>query len=174
MSLAIRDRLIVSKYIFIAIALVILLFVLLRDKKPVSASSEMTINAPIQKVWKIQTDLAHWRDWNADIEKMEVKGEIGKGTVFIWRAGGITIDSTITEYKPNRIIAWKGKTIGIDAYHVWRFDDKGDKTHVYTEETFTGILPWLLPGTMRNEIDKALKHGVKVLKIAAEKTDAIQ
>lgn len=156
------------KYILFLLVVAIVLFLLFRDKKPVVASAEIVANAPIQKVWEIETDLNHWRDWNSDIESMEVKGDIGVGTVFVWKAGGITIASTITEYEPKKRLAWKGKTFGIDAYHIWNFIDRGDSTYISTEEKFTGILPWFLPGTMRGQIDKALKHGVQVLKNAAE------
>ena len=156
------------KYIIFFLILVIVLFFVLRDKKPVMASAEIVANAPIQRVWEIQTDLDSWSSWNPDIESMQVSGELGVGTVFVWKAGGLTIESTVTEFKPNTRIAWKGKTLGTNAYHVWKFADDGNSTHIYTEEKFTGLLPWLMPGTMRNEIDKALKHGVKVLKQAAE------
>jgi len=158
----------VNKYILISLVIAVALFLLLRDKKPVVASAEIVANAPIQKVWEIETDLYNWSDWNSDIESMEVKGDIGLGTVFVWKAGGITIESIITEYEPYTRIAWKGKIFGIDAYHVWKFTDRGDSTHISTEEKFSGILHWLLPGTMRVKIDKALKHGVEVLKNAAE------
>jgi uncharacterized membrane protein len=158
----------VYKYIFISFFVVVVLFLLLRDKNPVVASAEIVANAPIQKVWEIETDLDNWENWNSDIESMEVNGDIGVGTVFVWKAGGITIESTITEYEPNTRIAWKGKTFGIEAYHVWNFTERGEATYINTEERFTGILPWLLPGTMRDQIDKALKHGVQVLKNAAE------
>ena len=156
------------KYLFAALAIAIAMFLMLRDKKPVIASAEMTANSPIERVWKIQTDINNWASWNSDIEKTQVKGEIGVGTVFIWKASGITIESTITEYQANSRIAWKGKTLGVDAYHVWMFSKSGNATHIYTEEKFTEILPWLMRGTMRNEIDKALRHGVEALKKTAE------
>lgn len=150
----------------------IVLFLLFRDKEPVMASAEIVANAPIEKVWDIETDLNNWDEWNSDIESMVVNGEIGTGTEFVWKAGGITIESTITEYEPHTRIAWKGKTFGINASHLWNFANKGDSTHIYTEEKFTGILPWLMPGTMRSQIDKALKHGVQALKSAAEKENS--
>ena len=156
------------KYILILLVVGVVVLLLLRDKEPVAASAEIVANAPIKRVWEIETDLDNWSNWNSDIESMEVKGDIGVGTVFVWKAGGITIESTITEYEPNTRIAWKGKTFGIDAYHIWNFTARGDTTHISTEEKFKGILPWLLPGTMRDQIDKALKHGVQVLKNAAE------
>lgn len=156
------------KYVLIALFIAIALFLILRDKNQVLSSAEINANAPIERVWGLQTDIKNWANWNSDIESMKVNGETGLGTVFIWKVGGITIESTITEYQPNSRIAWKGKTFGVDAYHVWAFTQSGNTTHIYTEEKFTGILPWLMPGTMRNAIDKALKHGVEVLKKTAE------
>lgn len=100
---------------------------------------------------------------------MQVTRDIGLGTKFIWKAGGITIESEITEYQPSSRIAWKGKTFGINANHVWQFTKTESGTRVYTEEKFTGFLAWLMPGTMRNQIDKALTHGVNVLKQVSEK-----
>lgn len=155
-------------YLFVILIAAIALYLIFRDRQPVFASAEAVINAPIGKVWKIQTDLKDWSRWNPDIESMQVNGAIGVGAVFIWKAGGITIESTITEFHPNSRIAWKGKATGVDACHVWVFKEMGNATHVYTEETFTGIVPWVIPGTMRKEIDKALHHGIEVLKKAAE------
>lgn len=157
------------KYLLFAIIVISALFLLFRDKHAVVASAEIVAKSSMQRVWEIITDLRNWSNWNTDIESMHVEGDTGLGTVFVWKAGGMTIESTITDFQPNTRIVWKGKTLGIDAYHVWEFSDKGDYTHIYTEEKFTGILPWLLPGTMRKEIDKALKHGVEALKKAAEK-----
>ena len=156
------------KYILVGLILSAILFIAFRDKNPVFASAEIMINAPIEKVWKIQTNLSEWKSWNSDIQSMQVIGEVGSGTKFIWKAGGITIESEIIEYQPNSKIAWKGKTFGINAHHVWQFTKTEDGTRVYTEEKFTGFLAWLMPGTMRNQIEKALTHGVNVLKQVSE------
>jgi hypothetical protein len=61
--------------------------------------------------------------------------------------------------------------LGTDATHKWEFSSVNGVTHVYTEEEFTGALPWLLPGTMRGMLQKALQHGVQVLKVASEKNN---
>ena len=158
------------KYVILAIVVVcIIIFLLLRDKKPVSANAEIFIQAPLDRVWIILTDIQKWKNWNSDIESMNVIGDVELGTTFIWKAGGVTIESEITELIPKQKIAWKGKTTGISAYHIWNFSEEEKNVRVYTEERFSGILAWLLPGTMRNQISKALKHGVLVLKQEAEK-----
>ena len=158
-----------DKYLLFVIAVAIAIPLFLRDKNPVMASTELIVNSSVQRVWEIITDLNNWSAWNSDIESMHVQGEIGPGTVFVWKAGGMTIESTIMEFEPETRIAWKGKTFGITAYHVWTFLDKGNQTLIYTNEKFTGLLAWLLPGTMRKVIKKALIHGTEALKKAAEK-----
>ena len=161
-----------AKYFVMAVVLAGVLYLVFRDKDPVAASAEGAIHAPLDKVWKIQTDIAGWKNWNQDIESMEVGDNVGLGSEFTWKAGGITIESKITEFVPNKRIAWKGKTFGIDAYHIWEFTESESGVKVHTEEKFTGPLAWLLPGTMRDQISKALNHGIKVLKLEAEKKPA--
>lgn len=157
-------------YFIFGIAVLALIGFLMRDtSQPVRGSAEIDISAPINKVWALQTDLARWKEWNADIEEMNVKGPLEAGTEFTWKAGGITINSRITEVIEHRRIVWTGKTMGIDAVHKWEFSSGGEVTHVSTEEEFSGFLPWLLPGTMRKTILNALQHGVHVLKVASEK-----
>lgn len=156
------------KYITVFLLLAVAVFLVFRDKRSVSANATAIIKAPIEKVWRLQTNLSEWKDWNPDIESMKVDGDIGVGTSFIWKAGGITIESKVTEFIPNSKIGWHGRTFGINAEHIWVFTETESGVRVYTEEVFTGTLAWLLPGTMRAQIDKALKHGVSVLKTAAE------
>lgn len=156
------------KYVLLAIVLAAGLLLVLRDKRPVSASAEIVVDAPIERVWALQTDLAGWQRWNTDIESMQVEGEVGPGAVFVWKAGGVTIRSTVTEFTPPNRVAWRGETIGLHANHRWEFAPTDAGVHVYTTEEFTGLLAWLLPGTMRGQLEKALQHGVYVLKAAAE------
>jgi uncharacterized protein YndB with AHSA1/START domain len=158
------------KLLAIALLLLVPVWFLLRDRAPVAARADIVVHAPIEQVWRIQTDIAGWRRWNPDIQEMRVDGPVGVGTVFVWRAGGITIESTITEFTPPTQIVWTGKTFGVNARHVWRFTASAEGTAVETEEVFTGPLPWLLPGTLRAQLDKALRHGVDVLKREAERS----
>jgi hypothetical protein len=148
------------------------IFLLIRDKKPVSASAETFIQASLERVWNIQSNISEWKNWNSDIESMNVDGEVGIGTIFRWKTGGITIESKISEFVPEQRIAWEGRTFGINAYHIWEFSEGKTGVHVYTQERFTGIFAWFLPGTMRNQILKALNHGVLVLKQEAERENA--
>ncbi|MDD2929943.1 MAG: SRPBCC family protein [Sideroxydans sp.] len=157
------------RYFVAGIAVLVVVGFFMRDTgSPVKASAEIDIKAPLDKVWGVQTDIARWQEWNADIEEMKVNGPLAAGTDFVWKAGGMTIHSTIQDVADRRHIIWTGKTMGIDAIHKWEFTSANGVTHVYTEEEFSGMLAWLLPGTMREVIRNALQHGVQVLKVAAE------
>lgn len=156
----------------IAMFLVIAGALLMRDTSgPVSASAEIDISAPVQRVWNIHVDFKNWHKWNNDVSSMELKGPIAPGTVFNWKGGGVSISSQIQEVVPLKRIVWTGRAIGIDAEHVWEFEERDGGTHVYTRETFTGPLAWLMPGTMRNTLVSTLDNGVVQLKREAERQE---
>lgn len=160
------------KYILTVLVVLLLAAFFMRDtSQPVTAAAEIDIKAPLKAVWQLQTDIGQWQKWNADIESIQIDGPVAPGTQFVWKSGGVTIRSTIREMEAPRLVVWTGETIGIKAVHRWQFSSDGDTTHVYTEETFTGFLPWLLPGTMRDAISEALNDGVRKLKTASEKQD---
>ena len=156
------------RYVLLACSLVAIAFLVLRDKQPVVATAEGIVRAPIARVWDVQTNLSAWPTWNHEVQTISVHGPIGVGAKFVWKAGGITITSTITEFEPYRRIAWRGVTTGITAYHTWDFTEVDGAVRVRTEEQFAGPLAWLLPGTMRNQIRRALRHGVNALTSASE------
>ncbi len=158
------------KIIIIAICILLAAGLLLRDNStPVSAHAEIDIEVPVADVWRLQTDIANWKKWNADIEEISISGPVKPGTEFIWKAGGFTIQSKILEVIPNKQIMWSGKMIGISAVHKWEFTERNGITHVYTEEEFKGFLAWLLPGTLRKTLQNSLDRGLNLLKQNLEK-----
>lgn len=82
---------------------------------------EITINAPLETVWRVHTQNNRWPDWNPDITKANLTGPIAVGTVFHWETAGMAIPSTIGEVVPLRKLAWSGETGGILGVHVWDF-----------------------------------------------------
>lgn len=67
------------------------------------------------------------------------------------------------------VIAWTGRTMGIDAVHVWRLESKGAETAVTTEESFQGLLVRLFPGAFHRMLSGALDTVLRDLKAAAER-----
>jgi uncharacterized protein YndB with AHSA1/START domain len=136
---------------------------------PVVAASEIDIDASPEVVWDVLTTFERWPSWNPDVKTMAFGGPVAEGTTFTWKAGPGTITSTIGHVEPPHAIAWTGRTLGIDAVHVWRLEPQLDGTHVHCEESFAGMLPRLLRGPMRTMLQKGLDNGLRYLKAEAER-----
>jgi len=136
---------------------------------PALAAAETRISAPIELVWQVLTDLQGWPGWNKDVSRMVVSGPIAPGSEFRRKSGGAGIVSTIREVSSLTRIAWTGRTMSIRAVHVWRFARQENATLVQTEESFSGLLPQILPGMMRNMLRRTLEKGLGYLKVECEK-----
>lgn len=139
---------------------------------PVIAESRIEIAVRPDVVWEVLADFERWPEWNPDVKSMSLEGPVAEGTTFRWRAGPATITSTLRSVQPPREIGWTGKTLGIDALHVWRFDAGDGHTPAFTAESFAGWLPRLLRGPMRKQLQSTLDVGLSRLKAEAERRAA--
>ncbi len=64
---------------------------------PVITRDEILIHAPVERIWKIQTDVAQWPSWQPDVDGVQVDGPLAVGTVFRWQTSGLDITSTVEE-----------------------------------------------------------------------------
>jgi uncharacterized protein YndB with AHSA1/START domain len=140
---------------------------------PVVAADEIEIDASLQTVWDVLTDLEGWPRWNSDVKSMSTEGALAQGTVFRWKAGPGTITSTIQDVQPPTLIAWTGTTFGIKARHVYRLEQRGDGTVVNTEESYEGLVARLLRGSLQKTLEKGLSDGLRSLKAEAERRPAV-
>ena len=144
-------------------------FHLIPPGAPVEASAEVLIEAPIDLVWRVLSDLGNWPAWNPAVSQMRVEGPIASGTQFRWKAGGAGIVSKLALIAPPDAIAWTGRTLGIQAVHVWAFEAVPEGTRAETRECFVGFLPRQFPGLLRRTLARALGQSVEVLKVEAER-----
>jgi hypothetical protein len=110
-------------------------------------SSQITINAVSEKVWKILIDFENYPLWNPFIKSLSGKVEVGnKIKVRIEPPGGnaMQFSPKILVYKPNEEIKWLGHLIfpGLfDGEHRFEVIDDGDDTTTFRQsEKFSGIL----------------------------------
>ena len=117
--------------------------------------SEKLINASLQTVWDLQTDVERWPSWQAPVTSCERldQGDLGVGSAFRWStpvpetpltpATLLVIVSTVEQLTPGRCIRWTGAGTGegvqIDmGMHVWAFTEVDGGVLVRTEETWVG------------------------------------
>jgi hypothetical protein len=136
---------------------------------PVCESGDIVIGARPEVVWDTLTDLRTWPEWMPGVKAMQVDPPVRVGTTFTWKAGPGTIRSEIVESERPYRVAWKGRTLGIDAVHVWRMTPDGDTTRVSTEESWSGLLPRALRGPTAKTLKKTLDDGLAALGKEAER-----
>jgi uncharacterized protein YndB with AHSA1/START domain len=141
-------------------------------RPPASAVAETVIDAPLERVWAVLAGIEGWPRWNADVSRAELRGPLTEGTEFRWRAGGMTIVSTLRMVDPPVRIGWSGRASGIRAAHVWTLEERDGRVLARSEESFTGWLPWFLPGTMQRMLAASLERGVAALKAECERAEA--
>jgi uncharacterized protein YndB with AHSA1/START domain len=135
---------------------------------PLVARREIEIEAPQESVWKLLTDVEGWPSWNNDVESVSLEGALAPGSTFRWKAGPGTIVSTFEVVDPPREVGWSGKTFGVKALHVYRFEPTDTGTRVATEESWSGIPVHLFRTRMTRTMIESLEDGLERLKAAAE------
>jgi hypothetical protein len=133
------------------------------------ASGEVRIAAAPELVWDVLTGFEEWPNWNPGVRSMSFRGPVAAGTVFVWKPGATRITSRLAVVERPREIGWTGKTFGVQAVHVWRFEPSNGGTRASAEESFDGFLARLLPGVMRSALQKGVDSGLQTLKAEAER-----
>ncbi|HEX2142724.1 MAG TPA: SRPBCC family protein [Candidatus Limnocylindria bacterium] len=138
-------------------------------RAPVIESAEVSVAADRGTVWAVMSDIEAWPSWSKDISSAELLGPLAPGTEFVWQAGPGTIRSRLVAVEPGSRIGWTGSTMGIRAVHQWRIEEQGDRTRVVTDESWSGLLPWLLRAPMRSRLRTSLREGLTYLQAEAER-----
>lgn len=137
---------------------------------PLYGCQEIFIAAPLEKVWKLQTDINRWHEWQPDVASVKLEGPVTPGTIFRWKGGGIGITSTLQQVEPMRRIGWTGVSLGMKAVHTWTFQPAANGTRVITEESITGWMARLLKLFDPKFMEKSLQKSLDTLKTKAEKS----
>ncbi|MFB6889957.1 SRPBCC family protein [Kitasatospora sp. NPDC056327] len=116
--------------------------------------TETVIDAPLDVIWKLQTDVGRWPAWQRSVATAERldHGRFRAGSAFHWTtplppgtgipATALDITSTVRQVRDRSCVRWTGPADGegvhIDGVHVWNFTEVRGGVRVSTEETHTG------------------------------------
>jgi uncharacterized protein YndB with AHSA1/START domain len=139
---------------------------------PATAQGELQIAADPQTVFAVLSAIDQWPSWNPDIKSVTLQGPVQPGTGFRWKSGPSTLTSTLQVVDPPQEIGWTGRTMGIKAVHVFRFQASDGATLARSEESWEGVLASLLKGYSRRSLDKAIRSILSHLKVEAERRAA--
>lgn len=108
-----------------------------------STETRVTINKPRAEVWKYFTDQSKLKDWLPNVKSIEnISGEPmttgSKFKITFEENGEIVMTETMTEVKEPEVFAFVLENEVITANDRITFIDKGDKTEVVENNTFSG------------------------------------
>src|SRR5271157_672084 len=123
---------------------------------PVRAHHEIDINAPLDTIWRLHTDVNSWPAWQTDISAARIDGAFQPGASFEWTSYGFTVVSTIYAVAERARVLWGGTAGGITG------------VHVTTDESFAGEPVEADVTGMQSALDSSLVAWLGHLKAAAE------
>ncbi|MFD7229718.1 SRPBCC family protein [Streptomyces sp. NPDC059881] len=136
---------------------------------PVVVSLSTTIDAPLDTVWALHTDIGSWALWNTDVERVAFDGPLAPGATFQWLTHGLEITSTVHQVVPGERIVWGGPAHGIDGVHVWTFEEDGGVVTVRTEESWSGAPVEAEPVALEQALRQSLESWLHLLRTEAER-----
>ena len=104
---------------------------------PVFVTTDIDVDASPEAVWDTLTDLDSWPQWLPGVKSMTRRGPFAVGRR---SSGARTGNDQVRDRGGGTAIgaAWKGRTMGMDAVHVWSIEPLGPTTtRVHTEESWT-------------------------------------
>lgn len=140
----------------------------INEDAPVVAKVQIEIEADLDTVWNIMANIESWPNWNPDVKDAVLHGDLKPGTHFQWKAGPGKITSVLQNVEPPHLLAWTGKTMGINAIDIFKFEFVDGKTIVKEEESWEGLLSRAMHGRFQKMLEESLESGLKYLKAEAE------
>ena len=143
---------------------------------PVIAHHQIDINAPLETVWRLHTDVNGWPAWQTDITAARLDdGPFEPGNSFTWTSYGVfTVTSTIYAVDERARTLWGGAAQGVMGTHEWVFTQTPTGVHVATHESFSGQPVEADITGMQKTLDKSLTDWLGHLKATAESTSPLQ
>ena len=141
----------------------------INKEAPVSCSKTILINASPEKVWTALAKIDQWANWQTDINKSKLNGELKPDATFVWNSGGAKIHSTIHTVDPFNRLGWTGRTFGMFAIHNWTISKENNQTQVAVDESMEGFLASLFKKAFNKNLDKGLQTWLDLLKKECEK-----
>jgi hypothetical protein len=136
---------------------------------PVFSEGRIEVSASPEALWDVLADFEKWPTWNPDVDSVTLNGPVAKGTIFRWNAGPTRLVSTLQRVDRPRALGWTGRTMGVRAIHLWRFEPRPGGAVASMEESFDGAVAKLLRRRLQKQLDETTAKGLQALKRAAER-----
>jgi hypothetical protein len=137
-----------------------------------SFATRIDIQAPVNRIWRILTDLPRWSEWNSTVER--TLGQIESGarvTVFVKQSPGRAFPLRVTELDAPRRMVWAGgMPLGLfTGTRVYELSAPSAASAMFTmREAYTGLLAALI-GKSIPDLQPAFDEFAACLKRVSER-----
>jgi uncharacterized membrane protein len=142
-----------------------------------SYSASIDIEAPVERVWSVITDVEHWPDWTASISSVQRldHGPFGVGSRALIKQPKLArMVWTVTGMQPNRSFTWTTGSVGVTTIAGHEITEKpggGVTATLFIQETgwLGPLVGRLLDGLTRRYIDmevRGLKRRAEAVSLA--------
>lgn len=143
------------------------------ENAPVYSSSEIYINAPVERVWAKLVDIPSWPTFDPAFSKVTLESDVTVDARFQFTLKGFPIRATFAVVNPGRELTWTGLSLwfkAIDSHKMEPTSDGG--THYTIRESFAGNLAALFMSG--EQLGKQHKQWLVAFKKAIETSNSYQ
>lgn len=138
---------------------------------PLVARREVFIDAPIETVWRVLSDIPRWPAWQPDISSMMLEGALRPGAVFRWKAMGSSLSARVETVDAPRRLGWVSHSAGLTSKHIYMLEAHGTRTRVVTEESLAGWVSRVHKLLTPHFLEDLLEASLEKLKAYVEQQD---
>jgi uncharacterized protein YndB with AHSA1/START domain len=125
------------------------------DQAFVKASGEVRIEAPVERVWALLSDVPGWPAWAPGVHDVQLDAGVTEDARFTWANGRSRMRSRFAVVDPCHELTWTGEAFGAGAVDRNVLEPTGDgATRVVTEESMAGPLLVLVYGSAKLKATK--------------------
>jgi uncharacterized protein YndB with AHSA1/START domain len=106
------------------------------------------INAPIERVWDVLTNLNEWPFWNREIKNISCE-KVAVGAPFDWTIRHTKLNSNFQVVEKPTILAFTGKGKFTKTIFVWELEPSDQQTIITVEQSVEGIVLPILSNQSR-------------------------
>ena len=138
----------------------------INENASIRDSHSTVINASIERVWSVLTDIEKWPEWNEDVKKVELNGELKEGVGFTWKQGRTQGHSEIQQIKEPTSFSWTSKANWVKRIFVWSLESDENQTIATVSASLQGTLVVLVEN--HQKVYDELLNWLECLKTKAE------
>jgi uncharacterized protein YndB with AHSA1/START domain len=141
---------------------------------PIEVCNELTIAAPVGRVWELLSGIARWPSWHRASRwvRLAPPADGEDRLTFRWRAHPVLLDCTVAVSEAPHEFAFVAVGWGVYARHSFTLRSTRDcqETIVTSHETQDGWLPWMGRWILAPRLDRVNQEWLHDLAVAATRS----